>query len=76
MQRQARRPDVSGTGPERAGYGDILLNRQDMQITRIGAARMARPTIRGTEHIGGLRAVARHILYGRRAGCSWFGMEP
>jgi hypothetical protein len=37
----------------RAGYGDILLNRRDMQITRFGAARVARPTFREVDQIGG-----------------------
>jgi hypothetical protein len=37
----------------RAGYGDILLNRRDMQITRFGAARVARQTFREVDQIGG-----------------------
>jgi hypothetical protein len=59
MQRQARWPGrVQVPASQRAGHSDVLLNRQGMQITRFGAARVARPTIIEAEHIGGDARVA------------------
>jgi len=48
---------------QRAGNGDILLNRRNLRITRCGAARVARPTLREIDQIDGSARVLPELLH-------------